>query len=62
MEYEARYYFPLEKLDCILKKLKGFDELNMGKRSYEKTTQYDHPSKGISFYSKEIDGRFRIRF
>ncbi len=61
MEYEVRYYFPFEKLDSITKKLKSFNELNMGKRSYEKTTQYDHPSKDISFYSKEIDGRFRIR-
>lgn len=61
MEYEVRYYFPLEKLDSIFKKLKAFDELNVGKRSYEKTTQYDHPSENISFYSKEIDGRFRIR-
>ena len=61
MEYEVRYYFPLEKLDSIIKKLKAFDELNIGKRCYEKTTQYDHPSENISFYTKEIDGRFRIR-
>ena len=61
MEYEVRYYFSLEKLDSIIKKLKAFDELNIGKRCYEKTTQYDHPSENISFYSKEIDGRFRIR-
>ena len=33
----------------------------MGSRCYEKTSQFDHPNSEMSFYSKEIDGRFRIR-
>lgn len=33
----------------------------MGNRNYEKTMQFDHPNDDMSFYSKEIDGRFRIR-
>ena len=33
----------------------------MGSRCYEKTSQFDYPDSEMSFYSKEIDGRFRIR-
>ena len=61
MEYEVRYYFPAEKLESIIEKLKNVQGLNMGSRCYEKTSQFDHPNDEMSFYSKEIDGRFRIR-
>ena len=61
MEYEVRYYFPTEKIDNIINKLKQVEGLSMGKRCYEKTSQFDHPNSEMSFYSKEIDGRFRIR-
>lgn len=61
MEYEVRYYYPAEKLDSIIKKLKSIKGLKMGSRCYEKTEQFDHPNNEMSFYSKEIDGRFRIR-
>lgn len=61
MEYEVRYYFASEKLDSIIEKLKSVKGLKMGKRSYEKTSQFDHPNSEMSFYSKEVDGRFRIR-
>ena len=61
MEYEVRYYFPTEKLQSIIEKLKNVQGLNMGSRCYEKTSQFDHPNDAMSFYSKEIDGRFRIR-
>lgn len=61
MEYEVRYYFPTEKLNSIIEKLKNVKGLKMGKRSYEKTSQFDHPNSEMSFYSKEVDGRFRIR-
>lgn len=61
MEYEVRYYFSTEKLNDIILKLKNIKELQMNERSYEKTTQFDHPDEKTSFYSKEIDGRFRVR-
>ena len=61
MEYEVRYYYPTEKLENIIKKIKSIKELKMGSRCYEKTSQFDHPNSEMSFYSKEIDGRFRIR-
>ncbi len=61
MEYEVRYYFASEKLDSIIEKFKSVKGLKMGKRSYEKTSQFDHPNSEMSFYSKEVDGRFRIR-
>lgn len=61
MEYEVRYYYPTEKLNNIINKLKNIKELKMKHRCYEKTTQFDHPNNEMSFYSKKIDGRFRIR-
>ncbi len=61
MEYEIRYYYPAEKIDSIIEKLKSIKGLKMGSRCYEKTEQFDHPNSDMSFYSKEIDGRFRIR-
>lgn len=61
MEYEVRFYFSEEKLDNIISKLKAINNLEMKQRSYEKTIQYDHPDIKYSFYTKEIDGRFRIR-
>lgn len=61
MEYEVRYYFSIEKLNDLISKLKAIKELDEHERSYEKTMQFDHPDENNSFYSKEIDGRFRIR-
>lgn len=61
MEYEVRYYYPRTDLDSLNKKLESIKELIKTKRIYEKTIQYDHPNNNMSFYSKEIDGRFRIR-
>lgn len=61
MEYEVRYYYPKSELENINNKLGSIRELKKENRIYEKTEQYDHPSSDISFYSKEIDGRFRIR-
>jgi len=61
MEYEVRYYYPKSALDDLNNKLENTKELTKGKRTYEKTIQYDHPNNDMSFYSKEIDGRFRIR-
>lgn len=61
MEYEMRFYFSMAKKEEIIEMLKTKKDLNMGLRTYEKTVQYDHPSEENSFYSKEIDGRFRVR-
>lgn len=61
MEYEIRYYFSNNKLEDIIEKLSKVKGLKKNERCYEKTTQFDHPSNDYSFYSKEIDGRFRVR-
>ena len=61
MEYEVRYYYPKEELNNLINKLDKVKELTKQNRLYEKTIQYDHPNSDMSFYSKEIDGRFRIR-
>ena len=61
MEYEVRYYYSKNELNNLTNKLDNIKELIKEKRTYEKTMQYDHPCSDMSFYSKEIDGRFRIR-
>ena len=61
MEYEIRFYYPLTKYKEKLLELKKTKELNFKGRKYEITSQFDHPSKKFSFYTKEVDGRFRIR-
>jgi len=61
MENEVRFYFSKSKIDDLKKLLISNDELSYCGRFYEKTVQLDHPMKEHSFYSKEVDGRFRIR-
>lgn len=61
METEIRFYYSIESKDEILNYLKKFKELDYKDRVYECTDQYNHPMKEYNFYSKEIDGRFRVR-
>lgn len=61
MEYEVRFYYSFEELNDILCKLRKEDHLKKQPRTYEKTIQYNHSDKRYNFYSKEIDGRFRLR-
>ena len=61
MEVEVRYYYSLNEESRLLEKLNTFGELNYLGKFYEKTIQYNHPMRGNDFYSKEIDGRFRVR-
>ena len=61
MEYEIRFYYPLEDYNEKLNTLKKIKGLKFEGRKYEITSQFDHPSKEFSFYSKKTDGRFRIR-
>ncbi len=61
METEVRYYYSNKSKDKIIKYLKRFKELNYLGRFYECTDQYNHPMSEYNFYSKEIDGRFRVR-
>lgn len=61
MEYEVRFYYPKSNLDSLMNKLNNVKDLLKQERCYEKTSQYDHPNSELSFYTKEIDGRFRIR-
>lgn len=61
MEYEVRFYYESEELKNILKGLKGKSSLQEQPRTYEKTIQYNHSDERFDFYSKEIDGRFRLR-
>lgn len=61
MESELRFYYSSNNYEKLNKKLKMYNDLNFEGCFYELTVQYDHPMKEKSFYSEEIDGRFRIR-
>ena len=61
MEYEVRFYFPKTKLEELVSILESENDLTKSLRTYEKTTQYNHSDINHDFYSKEVDGRFRIR-
>ncbi len=61
MEYEIRFYFAKEKKDTIIERLNEISTLQNIGRFYEKTTQYNSTLEGNNFYSKEIDGRYRVR-
>ena len=50
--------FSKEKIINVLNSFKG---LTYEGRFYECTEQYNHPMAEYNFYSKDIDGRFRIR-
>ena len=61
MEYEIRFYYSKREKENLLDKLNKIEKLkNMG-TFYEKTTQYNSTLPENDFYSKEIDGRYRIR-
>lgn len=61
MEYEVRFYYPSSEINSLLDKLSELKELEKKPRTYEKTVQYNHSDSKYDFYSKEIDGRFRLR-
>lgn len=61
METEIRFYYSINSKDDVINYLKKYKELNYKGRYYECTDQYNHPMKMYDFYSKEIDGRFRVR-
>lgn len=61
MEEEIRFYYNLDEYEELLEKYKSNPELRYEGCFFERTLQYDNPKEEFSFYSKEIDGRFRIR-
>jgi hypothetical protein len=61
METEIRFYYANESKKDLIDYLKSFKELSYKGRYHEITDQYNHPMKEYDFYSKEIDGRLRVR-
>ncbi len=61
MEYEVRYYYSSKEYDNFVNLLSSIKDLKKHDKRYEKTIQYNHPSKEYDFYSDKVDGRFRIR-
>lgn len=61
MEYEIRFYYSKEAKDNLIYILNSIDSLNCEGRVYEKTIQYNSTLEGNDFYSKSIDGRYRVR-
>ena len=61
METEIRFYYSKNSKEKLLNYLKSFNELKYKGEYNEITDQYNHPMAEYNFYSKEIDGRFRVR-
>ena len=61
METEIRYYYNNDKYLELVRLIKDKTNLIDKGEFYEKTIQYNHPMNEYNFYSKEVDGRFRIR-
>ena len=61
MEYEVRFYYDSEEISKIIKLLKEIPELHSNLKLYEHTIQYNHSDPRYDFYTKEVDGRFRLR-
>ena len=59
-EYEVRFYYAKTHKKLILDKLDKIESLHRVGTFYEKTIQYNSRLSGNDFYSKEIDGRYRI--
>ena len=45
MEYEVRFYYPLDSYKKNFEKINNIKELNYEGRKYEITSQFNHPSK-----------------
>ena len=61
MEHEVRFYYSKTELEKIIERLKNMPKLHSNLRLYEKTIMYNHVDENYDFYTKEIDGRFRLR-
>ena len=61
MEHEVRFYYSKSEIEKIIEKLKNIPELHSNLKLYEKTIMYNHIDSNYNFYTKEIDGRFRLR-
>ena len=61
METEIRFYYSIDCKENVINYLIKYTELNFLGIFYECTNQYNHPMKKYDFYSKKIDGRFRVR-
>lgn len=61
MEYEVRFYYNKSELDKIINILKDIPKLHSNFRIYEKTIQYNHSDQKYDFYTKDVDGRLRLR-
>ncbi len=59
IEKEFRFYYPLELLDGWVNK---FKQIKFKGKYYELTIMYDSPNPKRSFYSKDVDGRLRLRY
>jgi len=60
IEKEVRYYFSNKFFSNVAKMIKKSYKYT---HSYhEITTMYDNPNPDLTFYSKEIDGRLRLRY
>lgn len=61
MEHEVRFYYSRDSYEKIVELLKAIPELHSNLKLYEKTIQYNHSDPEYDFYTKKVDGRFRLR-
>ena len=61
MEHEVRFYYNKNEYEKIINLLKEMPELHSNLKLYEHTIQYNHSDDRYDFYTKEVDGRFRLR-
>ena len=61
MEHEVRFYYNKDEYEKIINLLKEIPELHSNLKLYEHTIQYNHSDDRYDFYTKEVDGRFRLR-
>lgn len=61
MEYEVSFYYNQSEIEKIIERLKSNPKLHSNLKIYEKTILYNHSDKDYDFYTKEVNGRLRLR-
>lgn len=61
IEIEARFFLPDKQIPIIRSKLVALPNTTFIGNFHEETIMYDNPNPSFTFYTKEVDGRLRIR-
>ncbi len=61
IEKELRYVLSSAEYEKLKKNAMAIEDLTLGHAVRELTVMYDNPNPDNTFYSKEVDGRLRVR-